>query len=1022
MSLRGSSSAKEDPEVLLLRQVVEELRLQNELLSRRVKLDEPTYSRSQSAQQGAIGMEAEENVELLAEVSTPGQKDLPEPVFYNDRLTTQLRYPGAITGSPPAGKKEETPNTPKMANDSAGSTGAQTSNTISKETTVPNHDSTHPQTFIKMGDSWTQRMMDRIVNSVTAAEPEYPVEYGEPQSVQVAKEEVAPTKPQIKLGHDEARFVLVTEPNPEEVKFKAREEAQKKKIEKSLDKSTQPEPKKKMEKPAENFPQPTKKAERKNTEATPAAQPLPLFGERERMPYAQTNVTTRRTERPPTVADILENSKNDEKKPAVTSLKGLYGHAKEFAPRRPPPPKYPMKKEPVPVPNKDIPAGKVFTNSTPSQATPAKYTESVNFEKRATFLTPTPEPEPESEEPTTRRPKIRETRSQTRVPPPPERSRRASPSRVDVPKPTRAEDRSTRDIPAEFAPPEKKDLNGIRPGRWDKAKGTSSLISGLRLDTVFEISSVGNGIAATKGKKGVKNPRSAREAKMDEEKEHRSGKGKFSTQVPTKKPSEDPHTGYFHRSVQILNLPPNVSLEELMLHIRGGAVDLIQIDNCNREAYVVFVEEDSAQLYYDFLLATEVKIEEYRLKPSKLIKPIQGARVFGAGKCYHEGLSRHVWMGGIDPPATFDEIWNLVCRMRDGRPIEMEFLESYGSSARFGFPSIADAQMFVQYGPTQSRFRGSECYYENDPCDAPCKEILEHPDLMYRRLLRQSFVAVQQAAAEGDPNARYYAIDLEGVPICDSHGIVKDQYGLPISEEELDGDKGLQFRTEDEVGDTESEAEAEVEAEPEPEQVDGYTFDYSRYYNGNLGKFPGYAETERGHVNASEKGDSVYDGIRISREDNVSVAGSRYQQDRVYAGEPVYQSDNYQQDRVYGSAKGSVHGKRSSVPGGSYAPDRVSDNISASGSRYQQDRVYAPVSEYHDEMYEQDRVYAPEEGVPDNSSHHSYANTKNSTYDARRYREDDRGYPEDDREYPEDDRGYPEDDRGYPENDLLVHF
>lgn len=114
MSLQSASATLEDSEILRLRRRVEELQLQNEQLSRRVKADDLTPKPQLTTQGGLIGMGSDRNAEAHAGVLTSYKKDLSKSISHSDPLQSQFFYAGDIENIANA-EHEKTDQNPERA-------------------------------------------------------------------------------------------------------------------------------------------------------------------------------------------------------------------------------------------------------------------------------------------------------------------------------------------------------------------------------------------------------------------------------------------------------------------------------------------------------------------------------------------------------------------------------------------------------------------------------------------------------------------------------------------------------------------------------------------------------------------------------------------------------------------------------------------------------------------------------------------------------------------------------------------
>lgn len=231
------------------------------------------------------------------------------------------------------------------------------------------------------------------------------------------------------------------------------------------------------------------------------------------------------------------------------------------------------------------------------------------------------------------------------------------------------------------------------------------------------------------------------------------------------------------RTVYIGNIPPEITPQELLDHVRSGVVESVKILPQKNCAFISFLNATSASHFFSeaSLKRLSLNSQDVRIgwgKPSSVPPQVLLAVA-------QDGASRNVYVGGLPADITEDEILNDLLQYG---PIDTIKIMREKNIAFIHFLSISAAIKAVQQLPFEPKWTDRKVFYGRDRCAyisktqqqsaarylgiAPGYEHLianADRDLISSALAQQSAAAVAVAAAAGANNVGNRTVYLGSV-------------------------------------------------------------------------------------------------------------------------------------------------------------------------------------------------------------------------------------------------------------------
>lgn len=165
------------------------------------------------------------------------------------------------------------------------------------------------------------------------------------------------------------------------------------------------------------------------------------------------------------------------------------------------------------------------------------------------------------------------------------------------------------------------------------------------------------------------------------------------------------------RTVYLGNVPPDITAEELLNHVRSGIIENVRILPSKMCAFILFLDESAALLFHldAILKRLTIKSNDIKIGWGKLT-PIAPAVL---NSIQRDGATRNVYLGNLSKDVTADE---LKADLAKFGPIDTVKILPDKGVAFVHFLSILSAVRVVQQLPLDEKYVNKKVFYGKDRC------------------------------------------------------------------------------------------------------------------------------------------------------------------------------------------------------------------------------------------------------------------------------------------------------------------
>lgn len=165
------------------------------------------------------------------------------------------------------------------------------------------------------------------------------------------------------------------------------------------------------------------------------------------------------------------------------------------------------------------------------------------------------------------------------------------------------------------------------------------------------------------------------------------------------------------RTVYLGNVPPDISPEELLNHVRSGIIENVRILPSKMCAFISFIDESSALLFHSdaILKRLTIKNNDIRIGWGKSTQIAPAV----LNSIQRDGATRNVYLGNLSKDVTADELKQDLSKF--GQIDTVKILAEKGV-AFVHFLSILSAVRVVQQLPLEEKYVNKKIFYGKDRC------------------------------------------------------------------------------------------------------------------------------------------------------------------------------------------------------------------------------------------------------------------------------------------------------------------